>query len=236
MELGRAFSYIFEDPEWTSKLLIAAVISFGAIITTPLLIGLVGWAALLGYQVELIRNVRDGQPLPLPRWDDYGEKIRKGGSVMAAYFVYLLPVLVLSCCFSGLSLLGGGGDGGFVMGTLSLAVSCCLMPLLLVYSLAIWPMLTLGTARFADEGNIGVFFQFGDLFNTLYRRLGVTLTWMVFAFVANFVIGIIGSIPCIGWVAAPPLMIAVQGHLAAQLAAQVEDAPRSLKPKRTGYM
>ena len=74
VDITRAFSYAFDqqDKEWTSKLAILAMIAFASIVTTPLLIGLVGWALILGYYVDLVRNLRDGHPTPLPRWDRCG--------------------------------------------------------------------------------------------------------------------------------------------------------------------
>jgi hypothetical protein len=224
----RAFAYIFDDPKWIEKLGLIAAVTLAAIITTPLLgLGLiVGWALLLGYQVELIRNVRGDEVYPLPRWDNLGEKLQKGGNVLVATILYNLPNVLPACCILATS--SAWADGGFGT-TFSLAFFCCLIPLALIYNLITWPMLTLGMARYAEEGNIGVFFQFGDLFNTLYRAPSVSIQWMVYALITNLIIGVVGAIPCIGWLAAPPLAIAVQGHLTAQLAMRIEG---DLKPKR----
>ena len=75
MDIGRAFTYILDDREWTPKLLISAGIAFFATFTSILLIGLLGWALLFGYMVELIHNQPPGgkrfyrlkgTPLPPP--------------------------------------------------------------------------------------------------------------------------------------------------------------------------
>ena len=100
MEIGRAFSYAFDDKEWTSKLAIMAIIAVASIITSPLLIGLVGWAILLGYYVELVRNLRDNHPTPLPRWDRYADKLTQGANVLTAGFVYSIPNLLIGCCIA----------------------------------------------------------------------------------------------------------------------------------------
>ncbi|MBL8164198.1 MAG: DUF4013 domain-containing protein [Anaerolineae bacterium] len=226
MDLERAIRYSFDDQEWAAKLLIAAAVGLFALFTSPLLIGLVGWAALLGYTTELIRNVRDHHPTPLPRWDDYGGKIRRGGNVLAAYIVYNLPNAVPVCCFA---LTGTFLSDSFIGSTTGLIVMCCVLPVLLVYNLIIWPMLALGMGRYAVEDNIGVFFQFGDLFTTLTANLNVTLQWVLYTFVVSFVMGIVGFIPCVGWAAAVALNVAVQGHLTGQLAMVVEG---DVKPKR----
>lgn len=228
MDLGRAFTYAFDDQEWAPKLLISAGVAFASIITAPLLVGFVGIAALLGYTVELIRNLRDGHPTPLPRWDRYGDKIRSGANVLTAVVVYNLPNVIPICCIATTS--GLWGDG-FIGSTISIFFTCCLVPLLIIYNVITWPMLALGMGRYAVENNVGVFFQFGDLFGTLYRNLNVTLTWIVFTLIANLVIGFIGAIPCIGWAAAPALGIVVQGYLTAGLTSEIEDGISS-KRKR----
>ena len=94
-------------------------------------------------------------------------------------------------------------------------------------------MLALGTARYAEERNIGVYFQFGDLFGTLRRHFNVTIQWALYTFVANFVCAAIGAIPCIGWAVAPALAIPVQAYLTAALGGKIETPLRGpAKPKR----
>lgn len=228
VDLGRAFTYTFDDQEWAPKILISAGIALASAFTAPLLVGFVGLAALLGYQVELIRNLRDGHSTPLPRWDKYGDKIRSGANVLTAVIVYNIPNFIPVCCLATTS--GLWGDG-FIGSTAGLFFTCCLLPLLFVYNLVTWPMLALGIGRYAVENNIGVFFQFGDLFSTINRNLGVTLTWIIYTMIANFVLGLIGAIPCIGWAVAPALGIAIHGHLTAGLVAKIED-PAAPKRKR----
>lgn len=228
MDVGRAFSYIFDDQEWAPKLLITAIIAFMGTITLPLLVGLVAWAALLGYLLDLIRNLRDGHPTPMPRWDNYADKITQGGSVLTAVILYSLPNLIPLCCSITFSGLWNNSSFG---GSINLALACCIIPLLLVYNLVTWPMLALGLSRYAEERNIGVFFQFADLFGTIRRNFGLTLQWILFALVVNFLLGIVGAVPCIGWALAPALAIPTQGFLLAQFTGHLESIPRN-KRKR----
>lgn len=219
MDIGRAFSYIFEDQEWLPKLLITAVVAFVGVITMPLLLlGLVAYAALLGFLVELIRNLRDNRPTPIPRWDNFSEKISKGASVMVAGILYGLPNLIPICCNIAIGFLPSE-----VNQIGSIAMLCCVTPILLLYNLVMWPMFALGLGRYSEERNIGVFFQFGDLFGTLYRNFSVTFMYIIFAVIVNFVLGILGIIPCVGWLAAPALAIPIHGHLISQLVRQVEE-------------
>ncbi len=82
---------------------------------------------------------------------------------------------------------------------------------------------------YAEEVNIGVFFQFGDLLSTVYRHLSDTFQWIFFSLVANFVLLILFAIPCIGQAVGPALAIPIYAYLASQLAGRIEDMPR---PKR----
>jgi hypothetical protein len=230
VDITRAFSYAFDDKEWASKLAIVAIIALASAITTPILMGLVGWAALLGYYVELVRNLRDGHTTPLPRWDNYALKITRGASVLTAVFVYSLPNVLIGCCVATTSSFWGDNFTGSFIG---FGTICCLMPIILIYNLITWPMLALGMARYAEEHNIGVFFQFGDLFSTIRQNLNPTLQWAFYTFIANLLIGIIGAVPCIGWAVAPALAIPVQAYLTANFAAMVETPLRGpAKPKR----
>jgi len=226
VEFGRAFTYILDDREWQPKLLISALIGLFATFGSILLIGLVGWALLLGYLVELIHNLNTGLPTPLPRWANYTEKLRKGGNVLAALIVYNLPLLLPTCCYITTSSFWGDNYVGSAIGYV---VLCCVLPLLLIYNLVTWPMFALAVVRYAEEDNIGVFFQFGDLLSTVYRHTSDTLQWIFFSLVANVILFIVFAIPCIGQAAGPALAIPIYAYFASHFAGRIEDMPR---PKR----
>jgi hypothetical protein len=82
VDIGRAFTFPFDDEDWVGKLVMVIVWTLVAAIP---LIGLVGAAALAGYVVELLRNMRRGDENPLPRWDNLGEKITDGANVLVAF-------------------------------------------------------------------------------------------------------------------------------------------------------
>ena len=226
MDIGRAFTYILDDREWTPKILISAGIALFSTFASVLLVGLVGWALLLGYLVELIHNLNTGLSTPLPRWTAFGEKLRKGGNVLAALIVYNLPLALPICCYVTTSSFWGDN---FIGSAIGYGVLCCVVPLLLIYNLITWPMFALAIVRYAEEDNIGVFFQFGDLFSTNYRHLSDTLQWAFYMLVANLILGILFVIPCIGQAVSPALAVPIYAYLAAQFAGRIEDMPR---PKR----
>lgn len=228
MDFAVAFTYIFEDRQWTEKMVLTVVLAALALVP---LFGLVALAALLGYVLELVQNVRSAERYPLPRWDRLGEKITSGGSVLVAGLVYNLPLLLFSCCALALPLGLTGDSSGFFGTSFTVVLACCAIPLLIVYTLFTWPMLALGAVRFADTGSIGAFFQFGDLFYTLYSDLPTTVRWMIFSTLANVLTGLLVVIPCLGWLAMVALVYPVQGHLLGQFAKAIEDKP-GRKPRR----
>lgn len=228
MTFARAFNYAFDDRQWTEKLIITAIMSLVAAIPV---FGLVALAGLMGWVVELVANMRGGSNNPMPRWDNLGEKIALGANVLTAWVVYNLPNLLLLCCGLSIPLLGDAGRSEFFAGSFAVALVCCLVPLLLVYNLAIWPMLAIGTIRYSEARQIGVFFQFGDLWKTINEQTGVVVQWLAFSLLANFLIGLLAAIPCIGWAASLVLSVPVQAHLLGQFAQQLRETRKS-KPKR----
>jgi hypothetical protein len=232
VDITRALGYAFEDEEWMPKLAITVGIVLGSALLLPVLIGFAGIAALCGYLVELLRNVRDGHPRPLPRWDNYGDKIAKGANVLIGIIVYQIPNALASCC---LWVFGASVGDSLFGGGMNLALLCCALPLMLIYNLIALPMTALAIARYAEEGNLGVFFQFSDLYSTAQRSLSLSAQYILYSIVLGFLLGLLGVIPCIGWIASAALAIPAQGFLIAQYATLADDKPkRKLKP-RAGY-
>lgn len=220
MDIGRAFSYVFEDKDWVGKLVVLGMLTLFAGI--PLL-GLFPLAIVIGYMVQLVDNVRNGAPRPLPKWDSYGDQMTLGAGVLVALLVYNIPLLVVGGCSMTLVFTGGND---FISGVVGLVLLCCIVPLLLIYTLLIWPLLAIGTIRYAASHNSAVFYQFGDLIETARSQSGPTFSWMVAVFVVNLIFGVVGAIPCIGWVAALGLTIPVHGHLLGQYGLEIGRKPK----------
>lgn len=230
MDLARAFGYIFDDPEWTGKLVITAVIGLVSAIFAPLLIGLAGYALLLGYMVDLVRNVRDGISNPMPAWDDYGKKLSAGANVLVAIFVYNIPTLLVVCCIGTVPGLIGDQDIADLTGV---TAACCLLPLLLVYNCVTWPMIALGIGRYAEVGQISAFFQFGDLLSALQTNLNLTIQWLILTFVVNLILTAVAAfIPCVGGFVTLALGIPVHGYLIGEFVSRLEGKSKG-KPKGT---
>ena len=88
-DLGKAFSYMFEDPQWVLKVVVAALFMLHTIV------GL-GVFVLFGYFLELTQRVIRREQYPLPEWKDVGVKFVLGFKYFVVLIVYALPVILLS--------------------------------------------------------------------------------------------------------------------------------------------
>ena len=109
MDIGKSFTFVFEDPNWASKIIIGGLIT---------LIPIVGWLFVIGYLVAIARNIINGDQQPLPEWSDFGQIFVDGIYGFVIAFVYVLPIIVVSCIFwAPASLIApDSGDGGAIHG------------------------------------------------------------------------------------------------------------------------
>ena len=108
MDFGRALSFPFDDEEWPVKVILGTLLS------------LVPFFAQ-GYQVRVARNVVRGQKRPLPSADRLGEVFVDGVIMVAAAFVYFLPLLLIGCV---IALPAAVSNDDF----LAVCVGCCAAP------------------------------------------------------------------------------------------------------------
>jgi hypothetical protein len=91
LDIGKAFSFVFEDEEWICKILIGGLIS---------LIPLVGQFVVLGYALKVAQNVAQGNPRPLPRWGEFGDHLVRGLYEFVIRLVYALPIVLIALLFA----------------------------------------------------------------------------------------------------------------------------------------
>jgi hypothetical protein len=213
-----AFDDVTKDPSLGEKLAIGAALAAFTLIP---FIGLIGLAALMGYQLDLMRNVRDDVHPPLPVWRDYGAKIITGGEIMTAWFIYNIPNGVWLCIASTLWFNNPGG---------ALVLACCTLPVLVVINLFTIPLYTLGLVRYMDDPrkNVGTFFQVGALGDTLRQNIVPIIQWWLFSTLVNLT-GVF--IPCVGWLALLVLGVPLNGHMLGQLAASLRGANASRRKR-----
>jgi hypothetical protein len=233
MQLTYALKYIFDDKDWPQKLLILAGIG---LISLILLFGLIAAAFSLGFLLQLARNVRQGAPLPLPKWNDWQTKFEIGGQLLLAMLLYHLPLILLFICLSSsVSGLGVALMGDFIAYGFAL---CCFMPLIIIYTIIIWPLLAIGVAEFIETNEPGRFFRLFHQWEVLQNNVALSSRWLLFTLLINAVLLMFILIPCLGWLIILIFGYPVLGHLLGQFAHQLsltnkpQAAPRKPAPQR----
>jgi hypothetical protein len=229
MDIGKAFGFVFEDQEWIVKILIAAAILlvgllFSWLLLIPLILAL---ALLVGYSMEVMRRVINGQPDGLPEWDNWGELIADGLKAIVVGIVYALPFIVISACLGiplGLVNDGSGGGSNAAVSLLSAFLSC----LNVLWAIVISILLPAALAFWVADDDLGAAFRFGEVFGFVRENLGTYLITFLMSWVAS-IIGSLGTILCgIGWFVTQPYSLVVTGHLYGQ--AYLQAAGRAAQP------
>ncbi len=195
LDFGRSLSFFFQDPDWIRKLLLGSLFSLLAIF-------IVGAFFIAGYMVRLIRRSARGETYPLPEWDDLGGIFVDGASVIGAYLVYWLPVVLLYIVGALGIGIGLGGDEPSIAVTVVMTVLTLFFALLMLGIVFYFPAALI---RLALKGNFGAAFEFGPTWEFIQRNIGNYLLAFLIIFLANLIsqFGIllfcIGIIPASFW-------------------------------------
>lgn len=196
MDIGRAFSFVFDDADWVKKILIGGLITLLGIIIPGL--GILASFVIYGYALEVIRRVYLGDAKPLPEWDDIGGYFVRGLLLSIATFLWLVPPILLVTCVGGGIIVAGSAsdDEGLAVfsGLLAFGVIGVTILLMIVWSVIFLPIIA---GRYAIERRFGAMFEFGEIFADLGRAgAGPLLILFLTVIVANFVGGL-GFVACL---------------------------------------
>jgi hypothetical protein len=208
MDIGSSFTYMFEDEDWIKKILIGGVVA---------LIPIVNFAAI-GYLIQTLRNVRDGQPLPLPEWDQFGQYFMDGLWVFLIFLVWAIPIILVACLQGiGTAVLAEANeDVASAVGIVSACFSCLMGLWGLVLGI-IGPAILI---RYAEVGEFMAGFRFSEVFAVITANIGNYIIVMLLIWVASFVASL-GVILCVvGVIFTQFWSYLVAGNLMGQLAAQ----------------
>ena len=222
MDIGSAFTYMFDDQEWLKKIAIGGGIVVAGLILSPILIGLLLFLPINGYMLETLKNVRDGRPTPLPEWSNFGDLFMKGLMVFVIGLVYSLPGLLFSC---GSLVTNPQMIAEFapdvvnqdVMTTLGILSGClgCLQVILSLLGSALVPA---GIIRYAHYGTLSSAFEFGAIINFIKNNIGDYIIVFLLSLVAGMAAAL-GVILCvIGVVFTGFWSVLVNANLYGQLA------------------
>lgn len=195
MDFGKAFTFMFDDPDWVRKLGIGVVVGLAATLLSPILIGIVPAIIILGYCLDVLRNVYAGSASPLPEWEDWGGFLARGFKLLVAFFVWLLPLFVISIpIFIGAALAseqGAGSGAGAAFGALFIICASCLLVLWGLFVLLISPAIYI---RLAVTDRLGAAFEVGRLWALTRDNLGNVIVAILLTIVAGIIASIAGSL------------------------------------------
>ncbi len=219
MDIGKALTFVFEDPEWTSKVLIGGLMVLGGVLLSPILIGFFFFFVLQGYAVELFKNVRDGVEYPLPRWDNWGDKAVTGLKLFVIFLIWSLPIIVIAVISAILSALLGNTDLEGLAAILSICLSCISTIWSILLALAIPGILNL----FAETEEISSGLRFGEIIAFTRDHIGNIIIALIGSVVAGLVGALAGTLLCgIGLLFAGFWAAMVEFHLFGQIARQAQ--------------
>lgn len=192
MDFGKAFSYVFEDPDWLKKVGLGGVIS---------LVPILNFAAA-GYGLEVARRVINNDARPLPEWDNIGDKLVKGLLVAVIQFVYFLPMLLFVCIMQVAQavVLGAtsssSSSSDSTAATLVTVILACFGCLAFLYALFAGLVLPAAIGNYVAKGQFSAAFRFGEVWGLVQKNLGLYVMVLIITIVAGLVAGL-GTIACI---------------------------------------
>jgi hypothetical protein len=188
MDIGRAFTFVFDDPEWLKKVAIGIGLILVGAIFTPVLIGLVPLIMVGGYTVLLTRNVMDRVEHPLPEWEDWGELFMLGLKLFLIQLIWAIPLIVLGTASSIPGALAGDSDVQGILIAFSVLCGCLSFIVGIAYAL-VEPVITF---RFARTGEFSSGFEFGKIFRLLRDNIGNVVIAIIISGVGSGLLVLLG--------------------------------------------
>lgn len=225
MEISKSINFIMEDPRWQTKLMIGTGVIIASTILSAVLIGFIGFIIFAGYCVRLLQNVRDGQPYPMPEWDQWGEDLARGFKLVIASIVWALPIIILIIP----SIIGGAltesrNDSAQFIGVMLLICGQCLT---FIYGLLLAVVTPGISIAFAKHERINSALQFREIIAWTRENIGQVLVVTIVIIAASFALSLVGLIAglllcLVGVIITIPLATLLAGlfqyHLYGQLA------------------
>ena len=200
IDFGRSFTFITEDPEWLTKVLVGGLFAL-------LSAFLVGVPFVLGYWGRTLKNVAAGQSRPLPAWDDLGGIFSDGLRLVGVSLVYGLGFTVVMAAISCVLMapfVALGSAGGMEEGPEALFAALGGLGMLLFYAVAmlVWlgAMVYLPAAmtRAALRDSFGEGFAWREIVAFIRANLGNYALSLVIYLVASFVSQFAILLCCVG--------------------------------------
>lgn len=218
MDIAKSFTFMFEDPEWLRKLGIGFLVVLLGALFSIVLIGLIPLIMVLGYTLDVTRNVMDGQANPLPEWNDWEGLLVRGLKLAGVLIVWSLPLILISIPLGFGAALAGNGNQGNIATVMGSFISLCGVCLALAWGLVYLVFTPAIYVRLARTNRFSAGFEFGKLWaftrENISNVIVVILLYLVASVVGGFASIFIVTIPLvILW------QMLVQAHLYGQVGA-----------------
>ena len=225
MDIGKSLTYYFEDPRWVNKLAIGTGILILSSLFSAVLVGLIGYLIIIGYALDVLRNVRNGEQYPMPEWKDrWGEWLVQGVRLVIAVIVWALPAIIVGMAtIVPVALTNSNSNFWTTIGGLGIA---CLWCLVVLWSIIVALVLPGISIRLAETEKLGATLAFGDILTFTRQHIGdviiVTLLVMVASVVVSLIATVVGTLLClVGLIVTIPagtlITYLIQAHLYAQV-------------------
>lgn len=86
MNWTKGFTFIFEDNKWFGKMFVGSLVT-----AVP-----VAEAISNGYQMQVIENLKAGNPQPLPEWSNMDKMFGRGFKLWLAVNLFYIPSIIIS--------------------------------------------------------------------------------------------------------------------------------------------
>jgi hypothetical protein len=226
MDFGKAFTFMFQDPNWIAKLGIGTLLTLAGIFLAPLLIGLLPLIIVAGYTLVALDNVRLGHDHPLPEWQDWGRFFMLGLKLFVALFIWALPVIIGFVPVMAGSVLADNGNSNGTGPIAALLIVCgsCLMILWGLFITLLTPAIY---ARLAATNRFAAAFELVKIWEFTRDNLGNVIIAILLVWLAGLLASVLAMVGllflCIGVMVTIPLaslwQYLVQAHLFGQIAA-----------------
>ncbi|MCD6284773.1 MAG: DUF4013 domain-containing protein [Anaerolineae bacterium] len=208
MDFDKAFTFVFDDPDWLKKVAINALIG---------LIPLIGQIYLLGWGLEVARRVATRSITPLPDVD-FGTYLGHGFKAFVVSLVYTVPIFVIAVPMVVVAAVAeNAGVGRDVANIILLIVNLGGGLLILLYSLVMGLLLPAALTRAVVFGSIRDGLQFGQVFGLVRAAPVAYLLTLVGTLLAGMLASLVGSLACgVGIIFTLAYQQLVTGHLYGQ--------------------
>lgn len=188
MDIGKSFTYVFEDDDWIAKIVIGILIS---------LVPILNFAGY-GYSIQVVKNVRDGHKQPLPSWEELGKFFIDGLKFMLGTLIYYLPLIVIGVLFFIFALaLAPAAESneaaGITLGLTAMTLMCLLGFFILIPALLL-PALMI---QYAKNDQIGDMLKLSEIWELISKNIGEYLLIILLAGFLIFMVAPLGIVLCV---------------------------------------